>query len=80
LRIAEIKPGGIVGEMALIEGKPRSANVRAIQDSTVLSLARAKYEEFKDEQPAVATKLQDELLRLFSNRLRQTTEKMMGKI
>src|SRR5260221_13187581 len=29
VRIAEIRPGGLVGEMALVDGKPRSANVRA---------------------------------------------------
>jgi len=80
LRLAEIRPGGIVGEMALIEGKPRSANVRALQAGVVLALSRAGYQRLKEEQPRIATKLQEELLQLFSNRLRQTTDKMLGQV
>ncbi len=80
LRIAEIRPGGMVGEMALIEGKPRSANVRAALDCEVLALSRDHYLELKARHPEVAIKLQDELLLVLSNRLRDTTEKMMGKL
>jgi hypothetical protein len=79
VRIAEIRPGGLVGEMALVDGKPRSANVRASEASRLLSLSRASYGELKKTHPQVATKFQDELLLLISSRLRQTTEKLVGK-
>ncbi|MFS4460010.1 Crp/Fnr family transcriptional regulator [Bdellovibrio sp. HCB2-146] len=36
--LAEIKPGAMVGEMALFDNKPRSANVKANKDSEVISL------------------------------------------
>ena len=77
LPIAVIRPGGMVGEMALIEGKPRSANVRAVEQGKLLFLSKAAYERLKRDSPQVATKFQDELLLLFSNRLRQTTEKLV---
>ncbi len=36
--IAEIQAGAMVGEMALFDNKPRSANVRATKDSEVIAL------------------------------------------
>ncbi|MBX3035262.1 MAG: Crp/Fnr family transcriptional regulator, partial [Bdellovibrionaceae bacterium] len=36
--LAEIKTGAMVGEMAIFDKKPRSANVKAIKDSEVVSL------------------------------------------
>ena len=77
-QIAIIRPGGMVGEMALIEGKPRSANVRAHEDCQLLEISKASFEGLKREVPAVATKLQDELLQLVSGRLRETTEQLMA--
>jgi CRP/FNR family cyclic AMP-dependent transcriptional regulator len=79
VRIAEIRPGGLVGEMALVDGKPRSANVRASEATRLLSLSRASYGDLKKAHAQVATKFQDELLLLISSRLRQTTEKLVGK-
>ncbi|MCB0368349.1 MAG: cyclic nucleotide-binding domain-containing protein [Bdellovibrionales bacterium] len=36
--LAEIKAGNMVGEMAIFDKKPRSANVKAIKDSEVIAL------------------------------------------
>ncbi len=36
--LAEIGPGAMVGEMALFDRKPRSANVKAVKDSDVIAL------------------------------------------
>ena len=79
VRVAEVRPGGLVGEMALVENKPRSANVRASEDSSLLLLSRGAYAQLKEVHPQVATKFQDELLLLLSGRLRQTTERLVGK-
>jgi CRP/FNR family transcriptional regulator, cyclic AMP receptor protein len=79
VRIAEIRPGGLVGEMALVDGKPRSANVRASEPTRLLSLSRASYHDLKKTHASVATKFQDELLLFISSRLRQTTETLVGK-
>ena len=36
--LAEIKPGSMVGEMALFDNKPRSANVKATSETEVIAL------------------------------------------
>lgn len=36
--LAEIKAGNLVGEMAIFDKKPRSANVKAVKDSEVIAL------------------------------------------
>jgi CRP/FNR family transcriptional regulator, cyclic AMP receptor protein len=79
VRVAEVRPGGLVGEMALVENKPRSANVRASEDCQLLLFSRGAYAQLKEKHPQVATKFQDELLLLLSGRLRQTTDKLVGK-
>ena len=79
VRVAEVRPGGLVGEMALVENKPRSANVRASEDCQLLMLSRGAYAQLKENHPQVATKFQDELLLLLSGRLRQTTDKLVDK-
>lgn|GEM_PF-149916 len=79
LRVARVLPGSLVGEMALVEDKPRSANVRAAEDSRLLVLSRGAYAEMKKTHPQLVTKFQDELLLLMSARLRQTTEKLVGR-
>jgi signal-transduction protein with cAMP-binding, CBS, and nucleotidyltransferase domain len=77
LQIAILRPGAMVGEMALVEGKPRSANVRAVEQARLLSLSKTDFDKLKKTDPQVATKFQDELLLLFSNRLRATTDKLV---
>jgi hypothetical protein len=79
LRVARVLPGSLVGEMALVEDKPRSANVRAAEDSRLLVLSRGAYADLKKSHPQLVTKFQDELLLLMSARLRQTTEKLVGR-
>ncbi len=80
VRVAEVRPGSLVGEMALVEDKPRSANVRAGQeDCKLLSLSRGAFAELKKAHPQIATKFQDELLLLLSGRLRQTTDRLVGR-
>ncbi|MFP5519635.1 MAG: Crp/Fnr family transcriptional regulator [Bdellovibrionia bacterium] len=44
--LAEVGPGAMVGEMALFDMKPRSANVKAIKDSEVIALP---YEALKKQ-------------------------------
>lgn len=38
ITLAEIKAGNLVGEMAIFDKKPRSANVKALKDSEVIAL------------------------------------------
>lgn len=49
--IAEIGPGSMVGEMALFDKKPRSANVKAVKDSEVVALPYVALEKQLDDLP-----------------------------
>jgi len=65
-------PGDIFGEMALLDGKPRSASVIAKEDCEVLIIARPNFLNFLKKHPNVSIKL----LKAISLRLRKTDEQV----
>jgi CRP/FNR family transcriptional regulator, cyclic AMP receptor protein len=79
ITIAKIYPGEFVGEMAVIDGSVRSAATRAASDADLLELSIDDLNRLKKENPAVAIKVMDILLKLLTSRLRLTTQKMLKK-
>jgi CRP-like cAMP-binding protein len=65
-----LKSGDFFGEMALLDDQPRSANVVAAEDSTVLMLRREQFAEHIRKSPATALNMMAELAR----RLRRADE------
>lgn len=63
-------PGEVVGEMALLEGQPRSASIVALQDSRLLRIHRQGFQEILKRAPAIGI----EMLKLLSRRLRTSDE------
>src|SRR5258708_16568501 len=51
--IAELRAGEIVGEIGFFANVPRTANVIAIRDTSVLPLKRAAYQELATHAPAI---------------------------
>ena len=49
-----VGPGGVIGELALLVDTPRSASVRAIRDSELLTIDRESFQEVLAREPAVA--------------------------
>jgi CRP/FNR family transcriptional regulator, cyclic AMP receptor protein len=68
--LAFLGPGAIVGELALIDGRPRSASVVAVRETTLKFLSRAAFEEFAREHPEVY----QNLVKVLATRLRLTDE------
>lgn len=68
--LAILGPGDFFGELALLDGEPRSADAVAKEDTAVLVLERDDFIAFLDREPAVATKL----LAALSRRLRRTDQ------
>lgn len=62
-----IEEGEVFGEMALIDGQPRSADVIAIQDSTLLVIHRCDFLPFLDSHPQTSRGI----LMALSHRLRR---------
>ncbi len=67
-----LKDGDFVGEMSLLDGKPRSASVVALQDSDALVLERADFVRFIEGRPSVFFAILGEM----SRRLREADQKI----
>lgn len=52
-RIATMNPGDFLGEIALIDGRPRTATARAEGDARLLVVGRTPFHELMDEFPEV---------------------------
>ena len=68
--LAELGAGGVVGEMGVLDGEPRSATVMAIEKTVALELSAATLAATVMRHPETTR----ELLRLLSRRLRSTDE------
>ncbi len=64
--IAELRAGELVGEIGFFASIPRTANVIAIRDTSVLVLTRAAYETLAQETPAIVEALLAALARRFA--------------
>ena len=74
--LARVGRGGHVGEMALVTGAPRSASVRAAQDSRYLEISREHWLALLHTAPATGVKLLSALAAELSNRLAQMNERV----
>ena len=63
-----ISRGGIVDELAILDGLPRSASVVAVRDVVLSRLSRAEFDAFAAEHP----ELYKSLITLLTQRLRET--------
>lgn len=71
-------PGEIVGEMALLDGKPRSAYVETIKDSSFFTLHKEKFLEIINQNPQISINIIKHLvlqIREFNQRMEDTTSK-----
>jgi CRP-like cAMP-binding protein len=67
-------PEDFFGEMAMLEGAPRSATARVAEDARLLSLQRKGFETLCDENPRLGLKLMRNIIRTFSRRLQDNNE------
>ena len=68
--LAILGPGAIVGELAVLDGLPRSASVVALRDSELLFVSNDKFHECAKKHPDVYP----HLLMLLASRLRETND------
>ncbi len=72
IAFARVRQGGYFGELAAIDGKPRSANVVAAGKSLIASLPRSRFEPLLLEHPRLAMRVIERLahiVRLCDNRI-----------
>jgi CRP/FNR family cyclic AMP-dependent transcriptional regulator len=68
--LAILGPGSIVGDLAIIDGKPRSASVTALRDCKLRFVSRAAFEAFATKEPQIY----QYLTKLLAERLRDTDQ------
>jgi NTE family protein len=64
--IAELRAGELVGEIGFFGNVPRTADVIAIRDTSVLALTRPAYQKLVEEAPAIVEALLAALARRFA--------------
>jgi CRP-like cAMP-binding protein len=74
--IAVLNPGEFFGEMALLDGLPRSAAVRATGDAELFMISLDGYQKLRKDKPHTALKLMDIIIKVLSNRLRQANKNL----
>ena len=74
--LAELAEGDFFGEIALIDGEPRSADATAIEDARLAVLSREDFLGFVRGNPDVAM----EMISAISNRLRRTDEILRRRV
>ena len=73
--IGEVKQGELVGEMSFLDNLPRSASVKAREDSEVLVIPHKKFMDVLDNQPRWFRSLMTTL----SHRLRDADQRIARK-
>ncbi|WP_417708764.1 Crp/Fnr family transcriptional regulator [Roseibium aggregatum] len=71
--LSELHPGDIFGEIALLDGGERSANVRALTNCKLVVLERRSLLEVLNRDPALSIRL----IELLCKRVRRSDERMM---
>jgi CRP/FNR family cyclic AMP-dependent transcriptional regulator len=68
--VRDVGPGDVIGEIALLDGGPRTATVTAREPTTVLSISKRAFDTVLDRVPG----LSHELLRALAARLREAAD------
>ena len=76
--IAVLQPGHTVGEMSMIDGEPRFATCVAEEPCLVTVLTREALARIILEQPVLGAKILMELVLMLSQRLRQTSQRLVS--
>lgn len=71
--VATVGPGKTLGEMAMVDGEPRSATAIVAEPATLLVLTRENFTRLTREKPGLAAKVLLKVARLLSQRLRLTS-------
>ena len=69
-KIVEIGAGALFGELALLDGSPRSAQARAAEDCVLSALSRADFKGLVETHAVIASKIALQLAREMGQKLR----------
>ncbi len=73
IKIADVGPGGIIGEMALIDGSTRSASIRTTEDSILVAISQKDIEESIGQKNGLFQKM----MKIMVDRIKDTNIQLM---
>lgn len=76
MTLAELGDGDFFGEMAILDGKPRSAHATVVQDADLGTISRKDFLDFVRTNPDVALKMMSAI----TERLRRTDELLRTRV
>jgi len=75
--IARLGAGKTIGEMSLIDGRPRSASAVTVTPATLMVVTAARFEQLIEEWPRIAITVIRMIAALMSQYLRQTSGRLV---
>ncbi len=75
-RLFTFTPGVVFGEVALLDGKPRSADVWAEEETEVFRLSLEDFDVLRKEKPEIVIKLLLNIAKEFSRNLRRISDEV----
>jgi len=79
MRLAGVRPGGLLGEVGFLDGSPRSADVVAQEDTTVAVLTRQAWRQLAERDDPIASKLLVSIAVSLAGRLRHMNEMALAR-
>ena len=73
IKIANIKSGGVIGEIGIIDGEPFSASAIASVNTTILVINADDFKRLMEEESQLGIQILMRIARIISGRLRKTT-------
>lgn len=68
--IAELPPGAIFGEVALVDDLPRSAGARSVGEATVATIPGDAFTELMNDNPVMKATIMNNIAKTLATRLR----------
>jgi CRP/FNR family transcriptional regulator, cyclic AMP receptor protein len=76
--LAVVEAGRTLGEMSMIDGEARFASCVAVEPTLIAVLERERLARIIIEQPLLGAKVLMELVLMLSQRLRHTSQRLLG--
>ena len=76
VKMAELGEGTSIGEMAIIDEMPRSASVKAMEDSVIILLLKKRFDYISLVYPQIGIKILNGISRMLSINMRETTRQL----
>ena len=78
--IAQLYEGSCIGEMSLIDHEPRSATIRANEDTRLAILTKKAFEVMVATKPELGVNILKGVAQILSDNLRSTTDKLADEV